>query len=566
MKRWDVIVIGSGAAGFATAVTACCKGLSVLMLEKASQFGGTSAISGGAVWIHDSDQARKMAAGGSPQEIKTYLRTIIGEPNYRQDLVDAFIASGREALAFLEKEGAVKYSLRPLSPDYYPDAPGAVDVGRALEVVEFDGRELGEHFRDLRSPPPGMLLFGGMMVNRVDIQHFLDIHRSPRSLVHCSKLLLRYGRDRLRHHRGTRLAMGNALIARMATLALRKGMHLKLNVNVLSLSERNGEVTGVDIEHHGQKQTLEARCGVVLAAGGFAAGKLAKRYRPHTREHYTMSPAANDGAALRLAATVNAREGADLASNFFWAPVSVLQHPDGTQERFPHLVTDRAKPGVIAVNQRAVRFVNESGSYHHFASTMQSRAENAPCFLICDAQAMRRYGLGLARPAPVNNDALVKAGYLYKADTLPELAQQLGLDPQTLGETVARYNRNVAQGNDPEFAKGGNSYNRAMGDPGHRPNACNAPLTRAPFYAVILYTGDLGTSRGLVTTADAQVINQQGEPIKGLYAVGNDMDSMMAGTYPGPGITLGPALTFGYLSASHMAQQHALLTGEHHDL
>lgn len=274
MKSWDVIVIGSGAAGFAAAVTASCKGLSVLMLEKAPQFGGTSAISGGAVWIHDSDQARKMAVGGSPQAIETYLRTIIGEPHYRQDLVDAFIASGREALAFLEKEGAVKYSLRPLSPDYYPDEPGAVDVGRALEVVEFDGRELGAHFRDLRSPPPGMLLFGGMMVNRVDIQHFLDMRRSPRSFAHCGRLLLRFGRDRLRYPRGTRLAMGNALIARMATLAFRKGMQLRLNVNVLSLSERNGEVTGVEIEHEGQKQALEARCGVVLAAGGFAAGWL----------------------------------------------------------------------------------------------------------------------------------------------------------------------------------------------------------------------------------------------------------------------------------------------------
>ncbi|MDM4208744.1 FAD-dependent oxidoreductase [Klebsiella spallanzanii] len=558
MKSWDVIVIGSGAAGFAAAVTACCKGLSVLMLEKAPQFGGTSAISGGAVWIHDSDQARKMARNGSPQEIETYLQTIIGEANYRQDLVDAFIHSGREALAFLEKEGAVKYSLRPLSPDYYPDEPGAVDAGRALEVVEYDGRELGEHFRDLRSPPPGMMLFGGMMVNRVDIQHFLDIRRSLRSLSHCSKLLLRFGRDRLKHHRGTRLAMGNALVARMATLAFRKGMVLKLNVNVLALTERDGEVTGVEIEHDGQKQTFEARCGVVLAAGGFAAGKLAERYRPNTHEHYTMSPATNDGAALRLGSAVNAREGADLPSNFFWAPVSILHRPDGTQERFPHLVTDRAKPGIIAVNQRAVRFVNESNSYHHFASAMQSRAENAPCFLLCDAQAMKRYGLGLARPAPVNNDALVKAGYLHKANTLAELAQQLGLDPQTLGETVARYNRDAAAGVDPEFAKGGNSYNRAMGDPGHQPNACNAPLTNAPFYAVTLYTGDLGTSRGLVTTADAQVINQQGQPIKGLYAVGNDMDSIMAGTYPGPGITLGPALTFGYLSASHMAQQHAL--------
>ncbi|HID4387358.1 TPA: FAD-binding protein, partial [Klebsiella pneumoniae] len=262
----------------------------------------------------------------------------------------------------------------------------------------------------------------------------------------------------------------------------------------------------------------------------------------------------NDGAALHLAAALNAREGADRASNFFWAPVSVLTRADGSEERFPHLVTDRAKPGVIAVNQRAVRFVNESSSYHHFASAMQDAAENAPCFLLCDAQAMKRYGLGLARPAPVNNDALVAAGYLHKADTLAALAQQLGLDAQTLSKTVARYNRDAAQGVDREFAKGGNSYNRAMGDPGHQPDACNAPLLSAPFYAIKLYTGDLGTSRGLVTTADAQVINTEGHPIPGLYAVGNDMDSLMAGTYPGPGITLGPGLTFGYLAACHLAQ------------
>ncbi len=558
MKNWDVIVIGSGAAGFATAVTACCKGLSVLMLEKAPHFGGTSAISGGAVWINDTDQARQAGKSGSPDAIKTYLRTIIGDANYRPALVDAFVESGREALAFLEQEGAVKYSLRPLSPDYYPDEAGAVDAGRALEVVEFDGRELGEHFSTLRSPPPGMLLFGGMMVNRVDIQHFLDMRHSWTSFRHCSRLLLRYGRDRLRHPRGTRLAMGNALIARMATLALRKGLDLALNVNVTALIEEQGRVTGVTLKREGKEEQLRARYGVVLAAGGFAAGQIAAQFRPATQQHFTMSPATNDGAAFQLAGRVGAQEGADLPSNFFWAPVSVLRHPDGTEERFPHLVTDRAKPGVIAVNQRGVRFVNESNSYHHFASAMQQQPENAPCYLIGDALAMKNYGLGLARPAPVNNDALIKAGYLHKADTLAALAQQLNLDPLTLEETVARYNRDAANGTDSEFRKGGNSYNRAMGDPAHQPNACNAPLSQGPFYAITLYTGDLGTSRGLVTTADAQVMNQQNEAIPGLYAVGNDMDSMMAGTYPGPGITLGPALTFGYLAAKHMVQQQSL--------
>ncbi|VDA29604.1 3-oxosteroid 1-dehydrogenase [Klebsiella pneumoniae] len=185
------------------------------MLEKAGQFGGTSAISGGAVWLHDTDQARAEGKSGSAEAMKTYLRTIIGEGQYREDLAEAFVSAGREALAFLEREGAVKYSLRPLSPDYYPDEPGAVDVGRALEVVEYDGRELGDAFRDLRSPPPGMLLFGGMMVNRVDIQHFLDMRRSL-LLAHCTRLLLRYARDRVKYL-AVPPAMGNALIARMAT-------------------------------------------------------------------------------------------------------------------------------------------------------------------------------------------------------------------------------------------------------------------------------------------------------------------------------------------------------------
>lgn len=532
------------------------------MLEKASQFGGTSAISGGAVWINDTDQARNLGKSGPAEEMKTYLRTIIGDAHYRPEMIDAFVNAGREALAFLEREGAVKYSLRPLSPDYYPDEPGAVDVGRALEVIEYDGRKLGQHFKALRSPPPGMLLFGGMMVNRVDIHHFLSMRRSWRSLVHCARLLLRYGRDRLRYPRGTRLAMGNALIARMASLALRKGLELELNVDVKTLTEQQGRVTGVEIERDGKTLTLHARRGVVLATGGFAAGRIAPQFRPATRQHYTMSPATNDGAAFRLGQPLGVQQGADLPSNFFWAPVSVLRRPDGSEERFPHLVTDRAKPGVIAVNQHGMRFVNEADSYHHFVSAMQQRPENAPCFLLCDAQAMKRYGLGLARPAPVNNDALVSAVYLYRAESLSALAQQLDIDPQQLEQTVARYNHDAQTGNDTAFHKGGNSYNRTLGDPAHHPDACNAPLLRAPFYAIRIFTGDLGTSRGLVTTADAQVINQQGQPVGGLYAVGNDMDSIMAGTYPGPGITLGPALTFGYLAAMHMTQTSPLNAGE----
>ncbi|QEY63294.1 FAD-dependent oxidoreductase [Metapseudomonas lalkuanensis] len=550
---WDLVVLGSGAAAFAAATTAACKGLSVLMVEKAPQFGGTSAISGGAVWIFDSDQARAAGIQDSPEAIRTYLKKIIG-PGYRPELVDAFISKGREALRFLERHTELAYALRPFSPDYYPLEDGATDRGRALEMLEFDGRRLGRRFKDLRRPPEGMLLFGGMMVNRVDIQHFLSFRRSPRSLWHCLKLMARYGRDRLSHERGTRLTVGNAMIARLATTAFEKGVHLWLRSAAESLLVEGGRVVGVRVEKDGRHVVVRARGGVVCAMGGFSAGELAARFRPDTgSEHLTMAPAGNDGAALRLGADVNAATGAGMAANFFWAPVSKLRRPNGEMEHFPHLVTDRAKPGIIAVNSAGRRFTNEADSYHSFVQAMH-REGIATCWLICDAEAMGRYGMGLARPSPVDNSALIKAGYLFRADTAEGLARAIGVDPQGLAATLERYNEDARAGADGQFGKGATTYNQSLGDPHHKPNPCLAPLTRAPWYAVRVHTGDLGSARGLVTDATARVLDHQGKPVAGLYAAGNDMNSIMDGTYPGPGITLGPGLTFGYLAASHAAE------------
>ncbi|MFZ6044641.1 FAD-dependent oxidoreductase [Pseudomonas sp. CR3202] len=550
---WDLIVLGSGAAGFAAATTAACKGLKVLMVEKATQFGGTSAISGGAVWIFDSDQARAAGIQDSPEAIRTYLKKTIG-PGYNPELVESFIRRGREALSFLEQHSELAYALRPFSPDYYPLEQGATDRGRALEMVEYDGRRLGPRFKDLRRPPEGMLLFGGMMVNRVDIQHFLSFRRSPRSLWHCLKLLARYGRDRLSHERGTRLTVGNALIARLATTAFAKGVELWLDCSAESLILDRGRVCGVRVRKDGQLLDLHARGGVVCAMGGFAAGEQAAQFRPDTgSDHLTMSPATNDGAALALGAEVDAATGQGMAANFFWAPVSQLRRPGGELERFPHLVTDRAKPGIIAVNRAGRRFTNEANSYHSFVQAMQ-RDGNAPCWLICDAEAMGRYGMGLARPSPVDNSALIDAGYLFRADTPEQLAKVLGVDTQGLATTLARHNEDARAGVDRDFGKGATSYNQSLGDPHHQPNPCLAPLVRAPWYAIRIHTGDLGSARGLVTDANANVLDRRGQPIVGLYAAGNDMNSIMDGTYPGPGITIGPGLTFGYLAACHAAK------------
>lgn len=553
---YDVIVLGSGAAGFAAAVTASCHGLKVLLVEKTSAFGGTSAISGGAVWLHDTDQARAAGHHLPAEQMRRYLKEVIGV-GYDPQLIDAFIEQGREALRYLETHSELKYSLRPLSPDYYPDLPGGTQTGRALEIDEYDGRRLGEHFKDLKRPPDGMLLFGGMMVNRVDIQHFLSFKRSPKSLWHCLKLMGRYAIDRLSHPRGTRLTVGNALIARLATTALTNGVDIWLQATPEGLITEQGSVKGVQISRGGVTRSVFARGGVVLAMGGFAAGAQAAEQRPYTdSEHWSMSPPANVGDGQRLAASVNAAIGHNLSANFFWAPVSVLPKADGSVERFPHLVTDRAKPGVIAVNRAGQRFVNESDSYHCFVEGMfANNGANAPCWLICDSEALNNYGMGLARPRPVDNSALIEAGYLLRADSLSELARLAGIDASALEHTLAQFNADAEHGVDRQFGKGSTAYNRYMGDPLHKPNPCLKPLLKAPFYAVRLYTGDLGSARGLVTNGQANVLDRSNTPIPGLYAAGNEMNSIMDGTYPGPGITLGPGITFGYLAASDIARR-----------
>ena len=218
-----------------------------------------------------------------------------------------------------------------------------------------------------------------------------------------------------------------------------------------------------------------------------------------------------------------------------------------------HTVTDRGKPGVIAVDARGKRFVNEAMSYHEFVQAM-FRANAVPAWLLCDRHCLWTYGLGAVRPFVHSLDHYVRTGYLLRAATIADLASALGVDRAALEDTIERYNADARIGVDREFGKGSNAYHRYVGDAAHQPNPCMAPIERSPYYAVALYPGDLGTSAGLRTNARAQVLDRNGAPIPGLYACGNDMDSIMKGAYPGPGITLGPALTFGYLAARHVAR------------
>lgn len=554
----DVLVVGSGAAGFATAVTARRLGLDVVMLEKAGVFGGTTCSSAGVIWIPGSRQARAAGIADDPADVLTYLRA---EGGNRLDGAKAEIYAHKAAdiLAWFEDNTHLAYALAPAWPDYHPTQPGGKAGGRSLGPRPFDGRTLGPRFAQLRPPLATTMILGGMMVGREDLPQFYSMTRSWRSALHVAGLFARYARDRLSHPRGTRLSNGSALIAMLARSAFEAGVDLRLNAPLEDLRVAEGRVVGARVATPEGPLAIDARRAVVLATGGFPGNEaLRRRFYGHVaagRTHRTLAPADNTGDGLAAAGRAGARLVEDQRDPAAWTPVSLAPQPDGTTIPFPHFF-DRGKAGYIAVDRRGRRFVNEAISYHDFVPAMIEACrddDDVRCHLVCDHRAIRRYGLGMVPPAPGRLGPHVRSGYITRADTLRDLATACGIDPEGLGATVAAFNDGAARGEDPQFGKGSDVYQRFNGSAGQAPNPCLAPLTTPPFYAIRLVPGDIGTFIGLRTDARSRVLDADGAPIAGLYAVGNDAASFMGGTYPGAGITLGPALVFGHLAARDIA-------------
>jgi succinate dehydrogenase/fumarate reductase flavoprotein subunit len=550
---YDAIVLGAGAGGMTAAAVAAAEGLRVLLIEKSAHVGGTTAVSGGMVWIPAN---AKMAAAGiadSPEQAELYLRhTVPG--GFNETLRLTFLARADEAVRYLEANTSVRLKPVETYPDYYPDLPGATIGGRVLEPVPFDGKKLGGHFRLLRPPLPEFLLLGGMMVDRADIAQFRNAGTSLRSAARVARLLARYGFERLSARRGTSLYLGNALAARLLHSLLARKVDLLLGTSAERLLEDSGAIRGVAVAGADGPKEIFATSGVVLATGGFShSAELRAKYLPENAKTSAACPS-NGGDGIRLGLLAGARMCEENSDNAFWAPMSRFRRPDGSQGAFPHTVTDRAKPGAIAVDRHGRRFTNEARSYHEFVRAMFRAGEDAmPCWLICDSLFLWRYGLGAVKPFALSLRRRLDSGYLIEGATLRALEQALGIEPAQLEATVERFNADAREGADREFGRGGDAYQRYLGDADQKPNPCVAPIEHAPFYALALYPGDLGTAAGLVTDENARVLDAAGEPIAGLYACGNDMSSIMNGAYPGPGITLGPALTFGYLAAKHMA-------------
>jgi succinate dehydrogenase/fumarate reductase flavoprotein subunit len=549
-EAYDLVVVGSGAAGLTAAAVGAAEGRRVLLLESAPLVGGTTAISGGMVWIPANHKMSEAGLNDSLHDARSYLEHIAPAGDDAA-VREAFLARGDEAIRHLEARTSLR--LRPVLryPDYYPDVPGATGGGRVLEPVPFDASALGESFVLLRPPLPEFTLLGGMMVSRADIPHLRRAARSPASAWHVARLVARYGLERLHAARGTTLHLGNALVARLFKSVLDLGVEVRLGAAVTHLMLQGGRVLGVEADHAGSRLHGMARQGVILASGGLSQdAALRGRYLPAESGALTTTmPSGAPVGGARLAQQAGAMLSTDARRQAFWVPASTFRRRDGTSAVYPHTVTDRGKPGLIAVDQQGQRFVNEATSYHEFVLGQLRAGRRAnPAWLVCDKRFLWRYGLGAVRPFTVSTSQFVASGYLKRASTLQGLAREMGVPAEAMVATVERCNADARRGVDSQFGRGSDIYQRHLGDADHGPNPCVAPIEHAPFHAVAVQPADLGMAAGIVTDATARVLGTGGQPIPGLYACGNDMQSVMHGAYPGPGITLGPALVFGYIA------------------
>lgn len=562
----DLIVIGSGAAGLATAITAKKRGLDVVVLEKEPVFGGTTALSGGVLWIPLGPHGRQQNPADTREAVRTYMMQETGA-FYDAAAVDAFLDNGPKMVEFFERETAMQF-IPTLYPDYHPDEPGGVAIGRSILAAPFDIRGLGKDMARLK-PPLKTITFIGMMFNssNADLKHFFQATQSLTSFIYVAKRLVTHIKELALYRRGINVTSGNALAARLAKSALDLNIPILTSSPAMQIVMDQGQAIGVRVGGEGGEYRITARQGVVLACGGFPHDiqRIAKAY-PHLArggEHLSPTPTANTGDGTHMAEAVGGVVDIRFQDSAAWMPVSRVPYGNGEFGVFPHLL-DRYKPGIIGVLKNGKRFTNETNSYHDVGAAMIRACEGqkeTAMWLVCDKATMAKYGLGYAKPSPMPLGGLIRNGYLVKGDTLIDLARQTGIDPAGLEQTVREYNVGAVKGDDPAFGRGRTAFNRYLADPENKPNPCVAPVLKGPYFAVKVIMGDLGTFDGIQTSVVGEVLKRDGSAIENLYAVGNDRASVMGGNYPGAGITHGPNMTFGFVTAHHIADKARLDSG-----
>ncbi|GAA4203368.1 FAD-dependent oxidoreductase [Actinocatenispora rupis] len=539
---YDVVVVGSGGGGLTAALTAALRGLSAVVVEKTDVYGGTTALSGGALWIPDNHLLHAAGVPDSYERARRYLDATVGD-RVPRERTDAYLRRGPEMLRFLaERTEWLRFAYVPGYPDYYPERPGGMPEGRSVEAELIDGRLLGPDRAALRPPS---IDTKGFAMSAAEFHDVTMVTRTWRGRARSLTLGARLVRARATGY--DPLTLGQALVARLR-LALRDAdVPVLLGTELVELTtDERAHVTGVRVRDRHGARTITARRGVILAAGGFSrSAPMRDEYLPHpTDVAWTSAPEGQTGDAIRLGVGLGA--AADLMDRVWGAP-SLL--PPGAAPFF--LVSDRGIPNLIVVDAGGERYLNESLPYHEFVDRMYAAGAVPYSWAVFDRRAKNRYVVAGTFPRQPFPARWYESGFVRTGRSIADLADRIDVPAATLRRTIARYNDLARAGRDTDFGRGDSAYDRYYGDPTlHNPNLL--PLTTPPLYAVRVYPGDIGTKGGLVTDPDGRVLRPNGTPIAGLYATGNTSAAVMGETYPGPGATIGPAMVFGYAAAQDL--------------
>lgn len=560
-ENFDVVVIGSGAAGLSTAVSAAHQGLSVLVLERDSRCGGATSRSGGWMWAPRNEFAKADGVDESIDDVKTYIKAAVGE-DYDETRVDAFLRSAPDMVSFFEHRTRLQFVPGTHICDIYGNLPHAGTGHRSVGPKPVSGRSLSRGLRKLMAPQYWETSFLGMgIMAGPDLQGFLAAAKfKPSGWWHSATRVLGYIADLITTGSGQHFVNGVALTARLMQSAVDRGVDIRVRHRALQLRrDETGRVTGVSADTPDGQLSFTAERGVVIAAGGFSANADMRReffaHNRHHDDHWTLAPASADGSGIELGRSVGGVLDTAGNSPAAWCPVSLFAYRSGRTGVFPHIM-DRAKPGSIGVTADGRRFVNEADGYFDYVSGLNratADGELAESWQIADSRTVARYPFGFAMPRPIPKFPFLRSGYLIKAATLTELAEKCGIDPEGLKATIEEFNRNARTGRDPEFGRGETAFNRYGGDPDVSPNPSLAPIEHGPFYAVRVRQGSFGTFAGLRADEKARLLDATGDPIPGVHVVGVDQKNVFGGNYPAGGVNIGPAMTFGYITGRELA-------------
>src|SRR3954464_13845581 len=549
--RWhstvDFVVVGSGGGGLAAALAAADAGASVLVLAQQPLIGGSTAMSGGMAWVPDNPLMRAAGVADSYEDAMAHFEAVVGDvgPASSYERRHAFLTAGPAMVSFLQREG-VRLVYCPGYSDYYSNAKGGSDQGRGIEAVPFDGHALGDWADKMQ---PGLAKSLGMAVMTNEARSLSHYNRSPRAFAVAARVAIRTATARAR--RQDLLTNGASLIAQMLRIALEHGVTVWTDAPLDDLVVEDGRVTGVRVMRAGTPTLVQARLGVLLAAGGFAHNReMREEYGGNqpNRAKWSMANAGDTGEAMQTAMKLGAQT--DLMDEAWWLP-------SPRTGRFGQSTLDQARqrPRTMYVDAAGKRFVNESNSYMEVGKAMYARNQTSravPCWLIFDDRYRKRYAHQRSRPGRFPRE-LLKSGRLKQAWTLTDLAAMCHIDAGGLAETIEHFNQHAADGKDPDYGRGESAYNRSLGNPNHKVPPCLGPIDEPPFYACEVLPGDIGTCGGLLTKEHAQVLDQSDQPIGGLYATGNSTATVMGRHYLGPGASIANTMVFGYIAARHAA-------------